>query len=80
MSEANSDDISPDLVMKTLDVHSGKLMQLPGVVAVGQGECNNTPCIKVFATQSTSALLKQLPKQLNGIQIILETSDEIKAR
>ena len=67
-------------VADILQNHTEQLMALPGVVAVGQGECDGRPCIKVFAAASSPELLAQLPKEIEGVVVALEISGVIKAR
>ena len=72
--------ITEDMVLNTLNNHASELMQLSGVVAVGLGECNGTPCIRVLSKDHASELTKELPKEINGIKVELVVSGEVKAR
>ncbi len=73
-------DVTEASVADVLSHHTEHLMTLPGVVAVGQGECDGQPCIKVFAIASSPELLAQLPKKIDSIEVALEISGVIKAR
>jgi len=48
-------------IEETLKAHTEALMAIPGVVGVGQGLLGNTPRIKVFAVEKTSALQQPSP-------------------
>ena len=74
------DGVTKESVADILSHHTEQLMTLPGVVAVGQGECDGRPCIKVFAAASSPELLAQLPKKIDGVGVELEISGAIKAR
>lgn len=67
-------------VVDVLHNYAEQLMRLPGVVAVGQGECDGLPCIKVYAAVSSPELLAQLPKKIEGVTVALEISGPIEAR
>ncbi len=62
-----------------LDEHSSILMELPGVVGVGQGEHNGEPCIKIFAAKKAPELLEQIPTFLGGYRVIIEETGEFRA-
>jgi hypothetical protein len=66
-------------IEEILKKHADKLMSVPGVVGVAQGEFKGFPCIRVFAVQKTSALLKLIPEQLGGYRVIVEESGEFRA-
>lgn len=54
-------------------------MSIPGVVGIGQGLCGGEPCIKVFVIKKTSDLDQKIPKTLDGYQVLIEETGEIKA-
>jgi hypothetical protein len=62
-----------------LKAHIDTLMAVPGVVGVGQGLLENTPCIKVFVVEKTPELQRQLPKILDGHPVVIEQTGRIKA-
>jgi len=74
------DGVTEASVADILSHHTEQLMMLPGVVAVGRGECDGRPCIKVFASESSPELLAQLPKKIDGTEVALVISGVIKAR
>ena len=56
-----------------------ELMSIPGVVGAGQGLCEGKPCIKVFVIKKTPKLEQKIPKTLDGYQVVIEETGEIKA-
>ena len=66
-------------IAKVLDEHADDLMSLPGVVGVGQGECSGNPCIKVLVVEKTSDLLRQVPHTIDGYEVEVQETGEIKA-
>ena len=47
-------------------------MSLPGVVGIGQGECDGQPCIRVFVVKKTEELLKQIPPVIDGYEVAVD--------
>ena len=66
-------------IQQVLADHADSLMALPGIVGVAQGECSGQPCIRVFAANKTEELLKQIPSQIEGYQVVVDETGEIKA-
>jgi hypothetical protein len=66
-------------VEEILKKHTDKLMSVPGVVGVAQGEFEGIPCIKVFVMRKNSALLRHIPGQLGGYRVVVEESGEFRA-
>jgi len=62
-----------------LNDNSSILMELPGVVGIGQGEYNGDPCIKLFMAKKSPELPKQLPEFLGGYRVIVEETGEFRA-
>ena len=80
MTQAKEITVTEEMALNVLNNYTSELMQLPGVVAVGLGECAGAPCIRVLSENQDSELTQQLPKEINGIPITLEVSGQIKAR
>ena len=62
------------------DRHEAKLMGTEGVVGVGIGECEGTPCIKVFVIEKTPEVEAMIPKEIEGFKVDIEESGEIIAQ
>jgi hypothetical protein len=66
-------------IEEAIKEHSEELMSVPGVVGVGQGLCDNNPCIKVYIIKRTSELVKKIPDLLEGYEVSIEITGEIRA-
>jgi hypothetical protein len=66
-------------IEEILKKHTDKLMSVPGVVGIAQGESKGVPCIRVFVVRKNSGLLKLIPSQLGGYRVIVEESGEFRA-
>ena len=64
---------------RVLEEHREQLMALPGVVGTAMGLCAGEPCIKVFVVEKTGDLLKQIPTEIEGYQVAIDETGEIKA-
>ena len=62
-----------------LKEHTDSLMSLPGVVGTALGECSGQPCIKVFVVKKTSDLVKQIPSAIEGYEVAVQETGEIRA-
>jgi len=56
-----------------------RLMSMEGVVGTGIGEFNGKPCIKVFVSQKTAELEKQIPDSLESFPVVIEETGEFEA-
>ena len=54
-------------------------MSLPGVVGIGQGECDGEPCIRIFVVKRIPDLLKKIPSELEGYVVDVQETGEFKA-
>jgi len=66
-------------IEEAIKEHSEGLMSIPGVVGVGQGLCDNNPCIKVYIIKRTPELDKKIPALLEGYEVSTEITGEIRA-
>ena len=66
-------------VMAVIEEHSDKLMALPGVVGVAQGEVLGRPCIRVLVVRKDPELLTRIPKELEGYSVDIQESGELQA-
>jgi len=71
--------MSAKTIENVLKEHTEELMSLPGVVGTAQGLSNNKPCIKIFVIEKTPELDREIPDNLEGYQVIIEESGEIRA-
>jgi hypothetical protein len=66
-------------IEEVLKEHTKSLMSIPGVVGIGQGLCEEKPCIKVFVIKKTPELDQKIPKSIEGYLVVVEETGEIKA-
>ena len=66
-------------IQQTLSKHEARLMALPGVVGVGEGEDAGRPVIVVLARSGRAALQARLPASLDGFAVQVQLAGEITA-
>ena len=66
-------------IEQVLQEQTDSLMALPGVVGTAMGLCSGEPCIKVLVVEKTDDLLKQIPTEIEGYQVAVDETGEIKA-
>ena len=72
--------MSKHTIEEILQKNTNKWMKIPGVVGTALGICNNKPCIKIFVTQITNQIKRQIPKQIENHLIIIESTGLFRAR
>ena len=71
--------VTEKTIQQTLADHADSLMALPGIVGFAQGECSGQPCIRVFVAKKTERLVKLIPPVIEGYQVAVDETGEIKA-
>jgi hypothetical protein len=66
-------------ISRIIALHQDAIMALDDVVAIGAGMCEGEPCIRVLLAKDNPDTLAKLPEQLEGIQVVAETSGPITA-
>lgn len=51
-----------------------QLMDLDGVVGVGEGIQDGRPCVVVFVNPPGTALAAKLPRDIQGVPVVVEES------
>ena len=75
----NGDPLPRKTIGQVLGEQEDGLMGLSGVVGVNQGECSETPCIRVLVVKKTTDLLRQIPSAIEGYAVDITETGEIKA-
>ena len=57
-----------------------RLLSLPGVTAVGIGEVDGAPCLRVWVVAAGEDLTKAIPDEYAGFAVIVEESGPLEAR
>jgi hypothetical protein len=71
--------VTAKTIEKVLKEHTEELMSIPGVVGIGQGLCNDKPCIKVLVIEKTPELAQKIPDIIEGYQVVIQETGEIRA-
>ena len=67
-------------IEQVLDAHTSILMDIPGVVGVGQSEAEDgRDCILVMVAHETPELSAQIPSSLDGFPIVIEVTGDLAA-
>jgi len=66
-------------IQEVLKAHTPELMSIPGVVGTALGEDKGELCIKVFVIEKTPELTKKIPSTLEGFQVVIQQTGEIRA-
>ena len=66
-------------IEELLQKNSERWMSIPGVTATGLGLFNNEPCIKIFVTEITEQIKKQIPEHIGNYRIVIEQSGLFEA-
>ena len=67
-------------IKDALTEYTDELMALPDVVGTAQGLCEGTPCIKVYVTQKTPQLEKQIRSILKECSYQIEETGKFRPR
>lgn len=59
--------------------HADRLLAIPGVVGVGEGEQAGRPAVIVMVAQLTKELRETLPDDLDGHPVLIDVTGEITA-
>jgi hypothetical protein len=65
-----------ETVQDVLERHAPRLLALPGVVGVAEGESGGRACITVYVAERTAAVLAQIPFDLEGRPVVVRESGE----
>ena len=65
---------------QVLEKYTLSWMQIEGVIGTGEGEKKGKPCIFILVQKKTPALLKQLPKSVEGYPVVLKEVGTVKAQ
>jgi hypothetical protein len=66
-------------IEQVFDTHRDSLLSIPGVVGAGIARLDEKPCIMVMVRQKSDSTLEQIPKELDGYEVIVEETGQLKA-
>ena len=78
VEEQEVESMAKKSIEMVLSEHTGRLMDLPGVVGTAQGECSGRPCIHVYVLEKTPDLLNEIPTQIEGYAVAVYATGEIR--
>lgn len=67
-----------DTIRRVLERHLQRLVSLPGVVGVAEGETDGRPCITVYIAEETAPLVDEIPSDLEGWPVVVRVSGEFR--
>jgi len=65
-------------IREALEDLTDHLMSIPGILGTAEGLCDGTPCIKVFVSRKTAAVLKAIPASVEGYPVSVEETGELR--
>lgn len=71
--------MTPPSIEQVLNRHAPRLLAIPGVEGVAQGQCGHRPCLRVFVRHRTPELQQKIPAALEGYPVVIEETGEIRA-
>jgi hypothetical protein len=67
-------------ITQVLAAHTDRLMAIPGVLGVGQGEVGGRPAVQVLVEHDTPSLRSHLPDSLEGYPVQVVETGPIRAQ
>jgi hypothetical protein len=67
-------------IEEVLEAHTDSLMAIRGVEGVGQGQCDDAPCIRVYASEMTPEIESDVPDSIEGYAVDVEVTGPIGPR
>lgn len=67
-------------IEEVLAAHTDSLMAIRGVEGVGEALCDDTPCIRIYASELTSEIEREVPDTIEGYPIDVEVTGRIEPR
>ena len=66
-------------IEEVLQKHQDRLMAIPGVVGIGEGESEGRPVILIMVRELSPDLRRQLPQQIDGFEVKVDVVGEVTA-
>ena len=67
-------------IEEVLARHSEGWRELDGVEGMGIGLCDDTPCIRVFASRAADELRRIIPERVEGHRVDIEPTEGFTSR
>ncbi len=59
--------------------HEEEWLSIPGVVGVGIGECEGSPCIQIMVEKKTDSLSARIPSRIEGYVVNIKETGAFRA-
>lgn len=69
-----------DSIDAVLAEHKTRILAVPGVVGVGEGECDGQPCIKVLILEESADLEERIGSMVEGYPVEFVISGAIETK
>jgi hypothetical protein len=66
-------------ITEVLHEQTDRLMSVPGVLGIAEGQCDGRPCIKVYVKKKTAQARRKIPSAVEGYPVSIEETDEFRA-
>ena len=67
-------------IEQVLERETDSWMRIPGVVGTGLGLCGDRPCIKVFAGGAPGPIEAEIPDEVDGYPVVVESTGRFTPR
>ena len=68
-----------ETIRRVLERHAQRIVSLPGVVGMAEGETDGRPCITVYVAEKSAGVVDQIPADLEGWPVVVRESGEFRA-
>lgn len=79
-SDQKDDNPPMQSIEEVLAAHTDSLMAIRGVEGVGQALCDDTPCIRIYASERTPEIESEIPDTIEGYAVDVEVTGRIGPR
>jgi fructose-1,6-bisphosphatase/sedoheptulose 1,7-bisphosphatase-like protein len=75
----NRDDkTSSEDIAAAKEQYESQILDIPGVILVGESECDGEPCLYIGVTLKTPELESQITEQIEGVPFTIEEVGDIQ--
>lgn len=74
------EEVPVSTIQEVKDAHAEAWMELPGVVGVGIGLCDDEACIRVFLARPSPEAERAIPDRVDGYPVDLEVTGSFRPR
>ena len=71
--------MTDEAIDSVLKRNARRLVSLPGVVGVAEGEAGGRACITVYVVERTAEVVGQIPSEVDGWPVVIRESGEFRS-